>query len=131
MDSIRRSREIIFIEPHPDPDQAGSAALMLADCEGVERAVPLSPLALLVEYDLRHITLQDIEQRLQAAGFHLDNSLLTKLKRALAHYTEDTLRANLQCEKCTKATREVFVRQYQRRPHGCRDPRPDHWRGYL
>ena len=57
-------------------------------------SMPVVP-CLIVVYDLRRITLQRIENALSELGYHLDNSLLCKLKRALFHYAEETQRENL------------------------------------
>ncbi len=105
---------------------------LIREVEGVVTAHPHSPLCLRVTYDVTYITLQVVEQILAEAGFHLDNSLLTKLKRALFYYTEETQRVNLgyRCDHC-KITRDIFISRYQRLPHGCRDERPQHWRKYL
>ena len=73
-----------------------------------------------------------IEDSLVELGFHLDNSLLYKLKRSLYHYTDETQRSNMGCcsDQC-QCTREVFINRYQRLMHGCRDSRPRYWREYL
>ncbi len=127
-----KRREILFSAPHPDPQQAATAAAVLAGMDGVLLAKPLDPLTLEVHYHLGHTCLAQIESTLQARGLHLDNALLVKLKRALAHYTEDTERDNLGCPRGdSNCTTQVFITQYQRRPHGCRDDRPKHWRRYL
>jgi len=127
-----KQRDIIFHTLHPEPNPARSAALMLNDVDGVEHVEAMTTTRLLVRYDLRQITLAIIEEALRDVGFHLDNALLIKLKRALHYYSEETERANLGCPACqVKTTREVFIKHYRERQHGCRDPRPAHWRQYL
>lgn len=127
-----KQREILFCPLHPDPNQAGSAALLLTDMEGIQEPRPVEPHRLNVSYNLMVITYRDIEAGLSEAGFHLDNSLMSKLKRALIHYTEETARANMDSDRgSTNSTEEVFVNRYQRLEHGCRDQRPEHWRNYL
>lgn len=132
MDTVIKRREILFCALHPDKNQARSATVLLNDVEGIHSAHPDEPERLRVTYDLVQITYNDIETGLMEVGFHLDNSLLTKLRRALIHYTEETARANLGCAKgrgnCTEG---VFVNRYQRIEHGCRDERPEYWRNYL
>jgi len=130
MDELIRQREIVFDAMHPDPNQAQSAMLLLADIEGIEALHHLAPLRMSIRYNLTRLTLAHIETRLIDEGFHLDGSLMSKLKRALYAYTEETLRANLGCAN-ENSTRDVFVKQYHKKPHGCRDPRPPHWRNYL
>jgi hypothetical protein len=88
--------------------------------------------SILISYDITLISLQFIEELLHELGFHLDNNLLVKLKRALHYYTEDIEREALGCGKVAdNNTRDVFIKRYQRRLHGCRDARPDYWRRYL
>jgi hypothetical protein len=128
LDTTLKHREILFATPHPDDNQAGSAMLMLVDVTGVEQVSALSATQLSISYDVTQITLHIIEQALMEVGFHLDNNLLAKMKRALYYYTEETLRANLGCDNCTQ---KVFIHRYQKQLHGCRDERPEHWRNYL
>ena len=127
-----KQREIAFRDLHPDPNQARTAALFLADVEGVVRATPVSPLLVRVSYDLLQVTLQEIEDALKEIGLHIDNSLLFRIKRALHVYAEETQRANLGCERGeSNCTRKVFAVRYQKMNHACRDQRPEHWRRYL
>ena len=130
-DSIKH-REIVFETLHPDCDQARTAALRLADVEGIEEVQVISPTALRVTYDLLSVSLEQIEEALDAAGFHLCGKLLHRLRRALYYYSEETQRANAGCAKGeSNCTREVFIQRYRRMDHGCRDNRPGHWRKYL
>lgn len=132
MNPLVKQREILFSPLHPDPNQAQTALLALTDLEGIEYVDAPEPVRLVVRYRLPHQTLAGIEGLLRELGFHLDNSLLCKIKRALYYYTDETERANLGCPdgQC-KTTRDVFVQHYRKRPHGCRDQRPMHWRNYL
>ena len=132
-----KQREIHFSCLHPDhhsdkQGQAHSSALLLLGIPGIHKVEALSPTCLFVQYDLHQVSLCLIEDALIEVGYHLDNSLLVKLKRALYHYSEETERINLGCcESQKKTTREVHIKQYQIREHGCRDERPAHWRTYL
>ena len=131
MDILKKQREILFDSLHPDPNQAHSATLAISELTGIEQIDVHSPTRMVVRYHLNDITLADIEFVLRELGYHLDGSLMSKMKRALYAYTEETERANLGYTSSQQSTRDVFIRQYQKRPHGCRDPRPDHWRDYL
>ena len=132
MDTLNKHREIFFQCVHPTAAPAHTAAVVVADLSGVFHAQPSHRLQLRIGYDLTIITLQDIELHLVERGFHLDNSLMVKLKRALFYYSEETLRANLGAVASRRHhTDNVFVKQYERREHGCRDQRPEHWRNYL
>ncbi len=125
-----KHREICFRGPHPDPHQAQTATLLLADIEGILSVRLDDPDArlLFISYDVKHVCLKAIEGFLIEMGFHLDNGIIFKLKRALYYYTEQIEQETLGCKNCT---RDIFIQAYRRRDHGCRDERPDHWRKYL
>ena len=131
-EDLTKRRDIDFQVPHPDPRQAHSAALLLRNVEGVLELEAVSFTLLRIAYDIRFITLLEIEEGLTAAGFHLDNSLMNKLRRTICYYAEETQRANMGCEQgSSNCTRRIFVNRYNQRQHGCRDERPQHWRRYL
>ena len=88
------------------------------------------PRTLRVRYDLRRHTLASLEGDLIAHGCHLDGSLLQKLLRALAHYSEEVQRENLAAQDADLKTREIYVRQYEHLLHGDRDATPKEWRSY-
>lgn len=127
-----KHRVIHFNPLHPEPDQAGAAALHLQGIPGMRLVRPLNGLTLEVSYDLLQITLECIQRFLDDWGFHLDNGLLYKLQRALYTYTETTERDNLGCPRgTTNCTQRIFANQFARQNHDCRDQRPEHWRHYL
>ncbi|MCG6967310.1 MAG: hypothetical protein LJE59_12445 [Chromatiaceae bacterium] len=130
-ETLFRHREIAFCTLHPDPNQVGSAAALLIEIDGIERVDIVNTATLQVSYHLLAICLADIEGLLEQNGFHLDNRLMHKIRRALYHYTEETQRANLCCEHGENCTQKVFVNRYRNREHGCQDDRPEHWRRYL
>jgi hypothetical protein len=127
-----KHREVLFRGPHQDPHQARSAALLLSDLDGIHavRLVESTDQVLHVTYDVHVICLQYIEEILIEVGFHLDNSLLVKLKRAIYYYTEQVERETQGCRD-GDCTRKLFIEHYRRHLHGCRDERPEHWRRYL
>ncbi|HCK80024.1 MAG TPA: hypothetical protein PK880_04265 [Candidatus Competibacter sp.] len=130
-DELYKHRLIQFCRFHPDPDQAGSAARWLRGVAGIQTVQVVSPYALAVVYDLRCVALEGVERALAELGYHLDNSLLCKLKRALFYYTEETQRENLAiAQEGELVQRDVFVNRYRRATHGCRDPQPEYWREY-
>ena len=130
MNNHIKKHEIQFDGLHPDPNQAQSAVLLLSDVIGIDDLIVQTPLRLLISYDISLITFDEISEELNQNGFHIYNSLLAKLKQALYRYTEQTQRDNLATNQYASA-RNMFMKQYQRRPHGCRDHRPQHWRNYL
>lgn len=131
-ESLIKQREISFCTLHPDRAQAHTAGAFLSDVPGIRHAFAPNNALLRVEYELLEVTLFEIEQMLEERGFHLDNRLFQKLRRALFYYTEDTQRANLGCGRGeSNCTKKVFASNYKRRDHGCQDDRPAHWRRYL
>ena len=131
VEELIKRREIHFCHLHPDPDQARSALLLLSDADGVMDISFIDELCLSIVYDVRLLTLQAIEDVLLRLGYHLDNRLLIRMKRALYSYSEETQRANLGSFVETDTTTKVFVKRYSINYHGCRDKRPEHWRKYL
>ena len=131
-DECIKHRDILFAELH-NQDEAPSqlATLLLADAPGIINLYPISDTQLHISYDLRIVTLDIIESGLSEVGFHLSNSLMCKLRRALCHFTEETQCLNMGYCPDSKTTRDIYICRYLRIPHGCRDERPSHWREYL
>lgn len=130
-DNIKH-RLLSFSALHPDDDQAGTAAELLADMAGVLSAEPVSATALEVSYDVFETTLLEIETMFDAHGLHVDRNLMYRIKSALYHYTEETQRANVGCSRGeSNCTRKVFAQSFEKRNHECRDPKPEHWRKYF
>lgn len=88
-----KTREIRLRGPHPGLTE--EAALMLAEIPGVQTADSPSPYMVRVSYDLRAVCLRSILQILESWGLHLDASLWSKLRNALAFYSEDAQRETL------------------------------------
>ena len=109
-DSLDKQREIAFCTLHADPDQAGTAAALLVDLDGIDGAERISEAVVRVAYRVSHVCLADIEALLEERGFHLDNSLINRMRRALVHYTEDTQRSNIGCAQGdSNCTTKVFA----------------------
>ena len=130
-DELIKRRELRFCHLHPDPNQARSALLLLSDAEGVLDISFTDEISLLITYDVRHLTLISIESVLIRLGYHLDNRLMNRMKRALYNYSEETQRANMGVSEHAGNTTQVFVKRYTNNYHGCRDKRSEHWRKYL
>jgi len=131
VEELIKRRELRFCHLHPDTNQARSALMILSDASGVVDITLADELCLYISYDVRHLTLGAIEQVLIRMGYHMDNRLIYRMKRALYSYSEETQRANLGVSESTDNTTQVFVKRYTSNYHGCRDKRPDHWRKYL
>lgn len=126
-DTLKR-RQIVF---HPVPaGQARRAGALLSRVPGLAVRCEDDGVSLSVGYHVPDFTLEGIEQALEANGFHLDGSLLQRLRRALVHYAEEVQCENLsipeRCEKC----REIWVQAFEHHPHGDRDDTPEEWRAY-
>ena len=126
-----KRRDILFMPPQQESDPATAALTLLDGVKGIIETSRNNSHSIHVCYNLCLITMSDIEDALHEIGFHLDNSLLSKIKRALYYYTEETQLANLGYEHDqSKSTLEVFINRYNQLPHGCRDERPDYYRRY-
>lgn len=126
-----KTREIHFRSVNPVANNARDALRLLLDAPGIRDISALTKDCIQVSYDIRHVTLQTLENALVEVGFHLENSLIIKLKRSLFYYTEDTQLANLGYQHDqASSTLDIFVNCYDQRAHGCRDERPEHWRQY-
>ncbi len=131
---IIKERDIQLRGPCDPSLNADGAIFLLADVEGVQSCTRIDDHRLSVRYDLSKIGLEQIEKALAEVGFHLDNSLINKLRRALYYFTEDNERANLGLGKLTCSQGcaiKVFAARYRQISQGCRDPRPEHLRRYL
>lgn len=127
---IRKERSIAFAR-FP-PDQVPQAGACLADLPRVD-VMPLPERrAVDVAYDLREYTLRSIEASVEEHGFHLENTLLNKMKRALIHYVEETELHNLGAPelKTKRSQEEVYTQAWERQPHGDSDETPPEWRDY-
>jgi len=130
-EELIKRRELRFCHLHPDTNQARSALMILSDATGVLDITLADELCLYISYDVRHLTLNAIEKVLVRMGYHMDNRLIYRMKRALYSYSEETQRANLGVSESTDNTTQVFIKSYTSNCHGCRDKRPEHWRKYL
>ena len=130
MSKKSRQRSIWLTEPSQDPDYADSAADLLRNARGVIHVEVARSDHLLVSYNVREITLQILEALLTEFGYKLRTSLFCRTMRALCYYIED-----IECTSCkhnqADCTRDAFITRYLRRPHGCRDHRPEYLRRYL
>ena len=127
-----KHRLIPFSELHPDKEQARTAAILLADLDGILRLEAVSAIELKISYDVLQTTLLEIEAIIAGFGLHLDRNLLYRLKSALWHYAEETQRANCGCPREeSNCVKKVFAQRFERRDHGCRDHKPEYWRRYL
>ena len=125
-----KHRTIRLSSADNDPQAAESAVRLLRNVKGVTQVMVKSPDRILVSYNVRRITMQIIEALLTEFGYRLHMGFLCSLMRNLCYYIEDI--------ECTdpvhgqaENTRDAFIMRYLRRPHGCRDHRPEYLRRYL
>lgn len=125
---LEKSREIVF---HSLPaGQAERAFLLLAGLEGLEVSVGAGVHTLQVRYHICEYTLEGLESALTSQGFHLDNSLLSKLRRSLAYFCESVQRRNVAADEPDIKSQQAFMRVYERHLHGDYDETPEEWRSY-
>lgn len=124
-----KQREIRF-SPLP-PGQAGQARTLLAGLDNLSVEAGPGDLALTVTYEVTEYTFHGLELALEAEGFHLDNTLYTKLMRAFIGFCEETQLRNLaQPERLIKQSNTVYVKAWDKHPHGDHDDTPPEWREY-
>ncbi len=135
---VLKQRDIGFRGPHHDGDQAAGACAFARQLPGIYSTTHRHAACMAVSYDLRQICLKVLRRHLQLAGFHLDASLMTKLKVALVEYAEENERESLGLGSCPMpqqafsptadqlATCQRFVRHIEPA-----DRSDDPWRHYL
>lgn len=113
------------------PGQTENALTLLAGLENLKVDPIPGRRAITVGYELTEYTLQGLENALRDQGFHLENTLYSKLMRALVNFCEDTQLHNLQSpERLIKKSNEVYVKAYEHHPHGDHDDTPPELREY-
>jgi len=125
---LEKSREIVF---HVLPlGQVERALILLEGMDGLTVAAGTGANYLLVRYNVCEYTLEGLETALSNQGFHLDNSLLCKLRRALAYFCESVQRRNVAANEPDIKSQQAFMKVYERHLHGDSDETPEEWRGY-
>lgn len=129
-DDLHKHREILFAK-FP-PGQVPEAADQLLKLEDLAAKAVRENRAVDVEYELTEHTLQELEEYLVSQGYHLDNTLMNKLMRALIHYVEETQLHNLGAHEkpLKRLPDEAYVQDWQQHPHGDHDDTPLEWREY-
>ncbi|WP_410498958.1 hypothetical protein [Chitinibacter sp. S2-10] len=112
-------------------DQANQAAKLLNRIPGVLCQAFASQHRVAVQYHMDEHSLLELETRLLEAGFHLDNNILQKIKRTLAHYCEEVYHDNRAIPEHNIKSRDVYVKVWEKHPHGDHDETPEELRRYL
>jgi hypothetical protein len=125
---IVKIREIRF--HRLPPGQAEQAWRLLQGLESLKVELVEVSTCLRVEYRVCEYTLESLEAALVLQRFHLDNSMLTRIKRALAYYCERIQRDNLRQPEHEHKNKKPFIRAYHNHRHGDSDLTPQEWREY-
>lgn len=127
---LSKKREILFSK-FP-PGQVPEAADDLRRLEDLAVDANDGSRTLDVAYELQHHTLRELDEHLIDKGYHLDNTLLTKLTRALIYYVEDTQLHNMEApeKRLKRSSQEAYVKAWEQHPHGDHDDTPPEWREY-
>lgn len=127
---LKKNREILFSK-FP-PGQVPEAAGDLQDLDAVVIEPRFEKRSLGVSYDLQQHTLRELDDHLIDKGYHLDNTLMTKLTRALIYYVEETQLHNIGApeKRLKRSAQEAYVQAWEHRPHGDHDETPQEWREY-
>lgn len=127
---LRKNREILFAK-FP-PAQVPEAADDLQRIEEVEVQPRFEKRAVGVSYDVSVHTLRELDEHLIDRGYHLDNTLMSKLTRALVYYVEDTQLHNMGApeKRLKRSSQEAYVKAWEHHPHGDHDDTPPEWREY-
>jgi hypothetical protein len=127
---IRKDRTILFSQFPPGQVLEASDYLSQMDSVAVEARDERK--ALDVAYDLREHSLQALESGLEDKGYHLDNTLMSKMMRALIYYVEETQLHNLDApdRPMKRSQSEAYTHAWERHPHGDHDDTPPEWREY-
>lgn len=127
---LKKNREILFAKFPPGQvpeaaDDLGRLPEVAVDPRVEKRAVGVS-------YELTEHTLEELEVHLEDKGYHLDNTLMSKLTRALIHYIEDTQLHNLGApeKRLKRSSQEAYGKAWEHHPHGDHDETPPEWREY-
>lgn len=127
---IRKERNLLFSK-FP-PGQVPEASDYLGKLEHLEVEAHVERRAVGVAYDLHEHSLQELEGALEDKGYHLDNTLMSKMMRALIYYVEETQLHNLDAPHrlLKKSQHEAYTHAWERHPHGDHDDTPPEWREY-
>lgn len=126
---IVKQRELKF-KPLP-PGQVEQAWRSLRLLKGLHTEPGARAGSLIVRYSVLDYTLEALEEALRNAGFALDNTLYTKLVRALVYFSEETQRHNLLSpERLIKQSNKVYIQAWAHQVHGDHDDTPLELREY-
>jgi hypothetical protein len=119
----RKQRELRF--DHLHPEHVEEARKLLSGLEGMEVERGVVSDSLLIGYEIGEYSLEGLEAALVRQGFHLDNSVYSKVVRALVYFCEETQMRNMRVpERLIKKSHEVYSKAWEHHPHGDHDETP-------
>ena len=127
---LKKKREILFSK-FP-PGQVPEAPDDLKHLDEVDVYPKYEKRSVGVTYELTNHTLRELDEHLVDKGFHLDNTLMSKLTRALIYYVEDTQLHNMDApeRRMKRSSQEAYGKAWEQHPHGDHDDTPPEWREY-
>lgn len=125
---LEKIREIVFHAT--PPGQVQRAVVLLEGLEGLVISHAPQGDRILVRYSICEYTLEGLETALTSQGFHLDNSILSKIRRSLAYFCESVQRSNVAASEPDIKSQQAFMKVYEKHLHGDRDETPEEWRTY-
>ena len=105
--ALHKARRICFASL--PPPNLTRALKLLGSMAHLEASIDTEDRCLAVRYDLNHHTLEALENRLANHGYHLDNSLLQKIKRALIYHSESCQLENLRAPTREQRMRSIYL----------------------
>ncbi len=119
----RKHRELRF--DHQHPEHVEEARKLLAGLDGMEIDTGIAPYSLSIWYEISDYSLEGLEAALVRQGFHLDNSVYSKLMRAVVYFCEETQMRNMRVPaRLIKKSHDVYSKAWERHPHGDHDETP-------
>jgi hypothetical protein len=113
------------------PGQADRAHKLLTGLDGLDVQPGPRANTILVRYEVTDYTFEGLENALICQGFHLDNTVYSKILRAIVYYCEDTQLHNLRSpERLIKKSNEVYSKVWDHHLHGDHDETPPELREY-
>lgn len=100
------------------PPNLTRALKLLGSMARLEADIDAEVSCLTVRYDLNHHTLELLENLLANHGYHLDNSLLQKIKRALIYHSESCQLENLHAPTREQRMRSIYLSSAHSREYG-------------
>ena len=119
----RKHRELRFDPRHSH--EVEQARKLLAGLEGMDIDAGLVPHSLSIWYEISDYSLEGLEAALIRQGFHLDNSMYSRLMRTVVYFCEETKMRNMRVpERLIKKSNEVYSKAWEHHHHGDHDETP-------